>query len=233
MSIQDEINRINQNVSNTYSALSDMGATMPETQNSDNLSQTVSTLVNLPVDSTPIAGSQNLVTSDGIRKAIDAVNNTFVFEAVASVSTSGLSFSLAEGITHALLVEKINAGYHVVSIATLPEAAGDKAGTYVLPFTHDWQGGGSAQDDLYFSTTVINTLIYVAISSDDSVIFRYYDIERQDNKVTAVSASSTDTQYPTVKAVYDFVVAQTGGLTFKVANTVPTVDNRSVMTIVL
>lgn len=44
MSIQDEINRINQNVANTYSALSDMGATMPETQNSDNMASTVRTI---------------------------------------------------------------------------------------------------------------------------------------------------------------------------------------------
>lgn len=187
----------------------------------------------LTFDSTPTAGSSNPVTSDGVKTAIDKVDKTYVFEAVASVSTGGLSFSLAEGITHALLVEKINAGYHVVSMATIPSAAGTMAGTYMLPFTHDWQGGGSAQDDLYFSTTVINTLIYVVISSDDSVIFGYYDIERQDNKVTAVSASSTDTQYPTAKAVYDFVVAQTGGLTFKVANTVPTVDDRSVITFVV
>lgn len=44
MSIQDEINRINQNVANTYSALSDMGATLPETQNSDNMASAVRTI---------------------------------------------------------------------------------------------------------------------------------------------------------------------------------------------
>ena len=187
----------------------------------------------LTFDSTPTAGSSNPVTSDGVRTAIDTVDNTFVFEAVASVTASGLSFSLAEGITHDLLVEKINAGYHVVSKATLPSAAGTMAGTYMLPFTHDWQGGGSAQDDLYFSTTVIGSLIYVVVSSDDSVAFNYYDIERQDRKVTSVSSSSTDTQYPSAKAAYDFVIAQTGGLTFKVSDTVPTVDDRSVITFVV
>lgn len=41
MSIQSEIDRIEQNVANTYAALSDLGADMPTPQNSDNLAQTV------------------------------------------------------------------------------------------------------------------------------------------------------------------------------------------------
>lgn len=41
MSIQDEINRINQNIANTYSAMGEMGATLPANQNSDNLANTV------------------------------------------------------------------------------------------------------------------------------------------------------------------------------------------------
>ena len=139
------------------------------------------------------------------KKIDNAADKTYIFEAVASVTASGLSFALPEGVTHSLLVEKINAGFHIVAMATLPEAAGSKAGTYALPFTHDWQGGGSAQGDLYFSTTVIDALIYIIISSDDSVELNYYDIERQSNKVTSLSSSSTDNQYPTAKTVFDFV----------------------------
>lgn len=41
MSIQSEIDRIEQNIANTYTALSDLGADMPTEQNSDNLAQTV------------------------------------------------------------------------------------------------------------------------------------------------------------------------------------------------
>jgi len=40
MSIQSEIARINNNVAQTYSALEEKGASMPETQNSDNLAKT-------------------------------------------------------------------------------------------------------------------------------------------------------------------------------------------------
>ena len=41
MSIQSEIDRINQNVENTYRVLEELGADMPETQNTDNLADTV------------------------------------------------------------------------------------------------------------------------------------------------------------------------------------------------
>ncbi len=44
MSIQDEINRINQNIANTYSALGDMGATLPSKQNSENMANAVRTI---------------------------------------------------------------------------------------------------------------------------------------------------------------------------------------------
>ena len=44
MSIQTQIDRIAQNVSNTYSVLSDMGATMPEEQNTNNLPNTAANI---------------------------------------------------------------------------------------------------------------------------------------------------------------------------------------------
>lgn len=46
MSIQSEISRINGNVANAYSALSKKGATLPNTQNTNNL---VSTINSIPV----------------------------------------------------------------------------------------------------------------------------------------------------------------------------------------
>lgn len=44
MSVQSEIDRINENVANTYTALSEMGATMPQQRNSNNLPGTVLTV---------------------------------------------------------------------------------------------------------------------------------------------------------------------------------------------
>lgn len=44
MTIVTEINRIKENIANTYTALSEKGATLPTVQNSDNLASTVSTV---------------------------------------------------------------------------------------------------------------------------------------------------------------------------------------------
>ena len=44
MSIQSEINRIKSNIAGTYSALLDLGATIPVEQNSDNLPGTASSI---------------------------------------------------------------------------------------------------------------------------------------------------------------------------------------------
>lgn len=47
MSVQSQIDRIEQNVANTYSVLNDMGATMPSVQNTDNLPNTAESLKNI------------------------------------------------------------------------------------------------------------------------------------------------------------------------------------------
>ena len=44
MSIQSEIDRINENIANTYSVLSEAGATAPAAANSENLAETVATI---------------------------------------------------------------------------------------------------------------------------------------------------------------------------------------------
>lgn len=44
MSVQSEINRINENVANTYSTLEEAGATMPQTRNSNNLPGTAASI---------------------------------------------------------------------------------------------------------------------------------------------------------------------------------------------
>lgn len=44
MSVQSEINRIKSNIEDAYDALAAKGATMPQTQNSDNLAQTAQSI---------------------------------------------------------------------------------------------------------------------------------------------------------------------------------------------
>ncbi len=45
MSVANEITRIKTNIENAYTVCNDEGATMPQTQNSENLSSTISTII--------------------------------------------------------------------------------------------------------------------------------------------------------------------------------------------
>ena len=92
MSIQNEINRINENIASTYSALSDMGATMPETQNSANMASTVRTI--------PQSGSGDTV------EEVAYVDALFDFSTFSVVSIDK---------TYAEIVEMIEAGKYVVA----------------------------------------------------------------------------------------------------------------------
>lgn len=82
MSIQDEINRINQNMTNAYSALGDMGATLPETQNSENLANAIRTI--------PQSGSGGGDSSTLIVKAVPVLDfsNGVTFSGIASIDKS-------------------------------------------------------------------------------------------------------------------------------------------------
>lgn len=64
MTIQSELERIGNNISSAYSALGENGATLPETQNSDNLATTVQTLPE----------KQDKITASGLLKGDGAGN---------------------------------------------------------------------------------------------------------------------------------------------------------------
>lgn len=72
MTIQSELERIGNNISSAYSALGENGATLPETQNSDNLAATVQTL---PEKQDKITAS-GLLKGDGSGNVSAAVAGT-------------------------------------------------------------------------------------------------------------------------------------------------------------
>lgn len=77
--VRTEINRIEKNIADTYTALNSLGATMPVARNSNNLPTTANTL----------NGKLNADTVDGIHFKIQSsaptVNDTSVFTVVANV----------------------------------------------------------------------------------------------------------------------------------------------------
>ena len=79
MSVQDEINRINQNIANTYSAMGDMGATLPQEQNSANMASTVRTI--------PQSGGGG----DNPLLAVNAVGTLSVNQETGIITLNGIS----------------------------------------------------------------------------------------------------------------------------------------------
>lgn len=105
MSIQDEINRINQNIANTYSAMGEMGATLPANQNSDNLANTVRsvpqggtsggenkilrvTAIAIPTSET---GGEVTIANSSFAEIRDAYNNGYYVYIDADLSYLGMN----------------------------------------------------------------------------------------------------------------------------------------------
>ena len=158
-----------------------------------------------------------------LKSLIADAYNTFIFEIVVSLSSSGLSFSLPSDLTPSDISAQYEAGKHVVCMVNIPSAAGSTfAGLYMLPLVKKFTSGS-----MLFASQLAEDILFATIQSDGTITYG------NPQKVQSISSSSSSANYPSAKAVYDFVIAQTGGLTFKVANTVPTVDDRSVITFVV
>lgn len=94
MSIQDEINRINQNIAKTYSALGDMGATLPQEQNSANMASAVRTIPQSGGggdNSTFIVNAIGTVIADFEKSIIMVEQITSVDKTVAEIMEAALS----------------------------------------------------------------------------------------------------------------------------------------------
>ena len=68
--------------------------------------------------------------------------------------------------------------------------------------------GPEFYDDFFTFSTIPDELpgyTYITINSDDTCIISSHVLEGITNKVTSLSSSSTDTQYPSAKCVYDIV----------------------------
>ena len=69
-------------------------------------------------------------------------------------------------------------------------------------------GGDCYSSDVKDATWNANTKVLTIIKSDSSTIsLDFSGYEQLTNKVTLISSSSTDTQYPTAKCVYDKIAA--------------------------
>lgn len=88
MSIQDEINRLNQNVSNAYSALEDMGATLPTEQNSANIANAIRSIPQSGGGGGCTFAISGVLSLDAIGQPIMTINEAVTAEEVLEAFNS-------------------------------------------------------------------------------------------------------------------------------------------------
>ena len=101
MSVQSQINRIKSNIEDAYDALAAKGATMPQTQNSANLAQTVQSL-NLESEHKYI--TKNLPASSWSKQADNIYMQTFTDPNIPA------SYKLDIGLSSEELLQIMNDG---------------------------------------------------------------------------------------------------------------------------
>lgn len=161
-----------------------------------------------------------------LKSLIADAYNTFIFEVIISISSSGMTPSIQEGVTYAVIDDAIDRGLHVVAMMEIPSVAGTTlSGVYAAPFMKKLSTG-----ELCFSVIAQTISQYILIHSDNTITYSYYSIEESSNKVSGVTISTPDhVHYPTTKAVYDFV----GGKQIVYSSSAPTVNDTSIVTVVL
>lgn len=161
MSIQSEISRISGNISGTYSALEELGAEMPSTQNSDNLEATART-VQIPDTSTLMTKANPTGTGafSMNRKSGTTVGLFSTAEGYNCAASGG--YSHAEGMETAAVVaaQHVQGQYNIVDTdSKYAHIVGNGIGDASRSNAHtlDWSGlgwfagglktGGTGQDD--------------------------------------------------------------------------------------
>jgi hypothetical protein len=86
MSVQSQIDRINQNVANTYAVLEGYGATMPTEQNSDNLAATAATVI-ATANVEPSDGDIPKVFLSGGVLPVNKIETTMRFDYISKTKT--------------------------------------------------------------------------------------------------------------------------------------------------
>ena len=150
--------------------------------------------------------------------AADAVNKGQMDTAIATaikvkdVTLDGTSIVNAEGIvalesTYSLTLENRTSG--TLQQTEYDNLSGDDAsyiwyiqtGVQPIRLTKVMSGDGSLQ----YQAVVSDTVMAVTIQSDKTWEFVQFDVENAANKKTTIAGSGNDTDYPTTKAVADYV----------------------------
>ena len=184
MTIASEITRINNNIANTYTALSDKGATMPATQNSANLANTVASI--------PAGGGDTVTAVNYTGSAITAGDKVWLNKK-ANVSASSVAVTTSSGNRIYVIEPTGNFVYYdtykydiSAGTSTSGQAnAGLNLGTYpqyydeynnIFISNYMVNASGSTQTTLYYKQGN-----YAAGNKEGSYKFHLYRIDKENN----------------------------------------------------
>lgn len=184
MTIASEITRIKNNIANTYTALSDKGATMPATQNSANLANTVASI--------PAGGGDTVTAVNYTGSAITAGDKVWLNKK-ANMSASAVAVSTSSSYDVYIIEPTGNFVYHSTykyDISTGTDIGGQtntgvNLGTYthyydeynnIFTYNYMINASGSTQTTLYY-----NQGNYAAGNREDSYHFHLYRIDKENN----------------------------------------------------
>lgn len=184
MTIASEITRIKNNIANTYTALSDKGATMPATQNSANLANTVASI--------PAGGGDTVTAVNYTGSAITAGDKVWLNKK-ANMSASAVAVSTSSSYDVYIIEPTGNFVYHSTykyDISTGTDIGGQtNTGVNLGIYTHYYDeynniftynyminASGSTQTTLYY-----NQGNYAAGNREDSYHFHLYRIDKENN----------------------------------------------------
>lgn len=175
----------------------------------ENPSDTELYLIPDEIDDTPTSGSDNPVTSDGVYNAISGKQDTI----------SDLTIIRSGASAGATAYQKPSGGIPASDLASAVQTSLGKADSALQSFTEtdptvpSWAKQSSkptytAQEvgALPASTSIPSKTS--DLTNDSGFLTQHQDIsgkENISNKVTSLSSSSTDTQYPSAKCVYEAI----------------------------
>ena len=159
------------------------------------------------IDPAPLAGSSNPVASGGVAAAIDAKNDKPVIIRATQRSSLAGDITLTNPTSgleaYRLITGALNEGKDVILALTQTNTGRER-----LYRAWAWK---SSADDVNFQADVTGSKISFSFKPDGTIVNQsvagFY--EQTGRKVTSISSSSTDTEYPSAKAVYDAVSAGT------------------------
>lgn len=159
---------------------------------------------------------------NSLKELIKSSNNGAAEFFYVNIKLGASGFEL-DNVTYTEIAAAYNEGKRIVGRTYVPSAAGlGFSGFFDLPMTY-----AEADFVLSFITGTQNVEVFITSTNTVNVIIR--DLQEKSNCFQTIANNANSHAYPSVNAVYNFL----GGKKIVYSSLAPTIDDKSVTTIVL